>query len=102
MNKYIVLTFTLFVLLLSSCGPPGQEETDQAYIVGDSQPQAWIDAPLNESYLPLDQYEIVYHISDQEGIAQGELSINNQVVESLPNPDTSKKLATLKYIWTSN
>ena len=100
MNKYIVLTFTLFVLLISSCGSPVQEETDQAFIIGDSQPQAWIDAPLNESYLPLDPYEIVYHISDQESIAKGELSINDQVVESAPNPDPSKKLATLKYLWT--
>ena len=99
MKKYIVLTFILIVMLLSGCGPSGQEETDQAYIVGDSQPQAWIDAPLNESYLPLDPYEIVFHISGQEGIAQGELSINNQVVESLPNSDSSKKLATLKYLW---
>lgn len=100
MNKYIVLMFTLFLLLFSGCNPTGQEESDQAYIVGDSQPQAWIDAPLNESYLPLDPYEIVYHISDQESIATGELSINDQVVESLSNPDSSKKLATLKYLWT--
>lgn len=99
MKKQIVLTITLFVLLLSSCNAPGQIESDQVFILGDSQPQAWIDAPLNESYLPLDPYEIVYHISDQEGIAKGELSINDQVVETLSNPDTSKKLATLKYLW---
>ena len=99
MKKYIVLTLIFLVVLLSGCGPSGQEETDQGYIIGDSQPQAWIDAPLNESYLPLDPYEIVYHISGQEGIAQGELSINNQVIESLPNPDSSKKLATLKFLW---
>ena len=99
MKKHIVLTLVLLVVLLSGCGPSEQEESDQGYIIGDSQPQAWIDAPLNESYLPLDPYEIVYHISGQEGIAQGELSINNQVIESQPNPDSSKKLATLKYLW---
>ena len=99
MKKYIVLSLILLVLLLSGCGPSGQEETDQAYIFGNSQPQAWMDAPLNERYLPLDPYEIVYHISGQEGIAKGELSINNQVVESQSNPDSSKKLATLKYLW---
>ena len=99
MKKHIVLRMTILVLLFSSCSPPGQVKSDQAYIVGDAQPQAWIDAPLNESYLPLDPYEIVYHISDQESIAKGELSINDQVVETLSNPDTSKKLATLKYLW---
>jgi hypothetical protein len=99
MKKTSVLALTLFVLLLSSCGPTGQVETDQDFTFGDSQPQAWIDAPLNESYLPLEQYEIVFHISGQDSIALGELSINNQVVESQPNPDSSKKLATLKYLW---
>ncbi len=99
MKKTIALTFALFLLLCSGCNPAGQTEPDRAYTVGDFQPQAWVDAPLNESYLPLDPYEIVYHISGQEGIVKGELSINNQVVESSPNPDTSKKLATLKYLW---
>lgn len=100
MKKYFVLTVTLLFLILSGCNPSGQEDPDQAYIVGNSHPQAWIDAPLNESYLPLDPYEIVYHISGQESIAKGELSINDQVVETLSNPDSSKKLATLKYLWT--
>jgi len=100
MKKYFVLPFTFLVLLLSGCGPSSPEESAQTFIFGDSQPQAWIDAPLNESYLPLEPYEIVYHISDQESIARGELSINGQVVDSPANPNTSKKLATLKYFWT--
>ncbi|MBI9049190.1 MAG: hypothetical protein JEZ00_07215 [Anaerolineaceae bacterium] len=99
MKKNIAQLIMILSILFTSCSMPGKTAPGQAYLVGDSQPQAWMDAPLNESYIPLAPYEIVYHISGQEGIAQGELSIDNLVVESLPNPDASKKLATLKYLW---
>jgi hypothetical protein len=62
-------------------------------------PRAWIDAPLDGMRLPLEPYEIVFHITDPVSVAQGELSINGAVQAVLPNPDPSQNLATLRYEW---
>lgn len=62
-------------------------------------PQAWIDAPLDESRLPLADVEIVFHITDARQVMAGELRINDQVMAALPNPDPTDKLVTLKYLW---
>ncbi|MBI9049193.1 MAG: hypothetical protein JEZ00_07230 [Anaerolineaceae bacterium] len=94
-----VFLILLSLLLLAGCNMPDNDNPGTAYLSGDSSPQAWIDAPLNESYLSLAPYTIVYHISDQVSVAVGELSINGRVVASLPNPNPSKKLATLKVLW---
>ncbi|MBN2677205.1 MAG: hypothetical protein JXR32_03960 [Anaerolineaceae bacterium] len=99
MNKNTLFISLFLILILASCNLPQPKSPGEAYLIANSEPQAWIDAPLNESHLPLAPYEVVYHITDQEGVALGELSINDQVVASLPNPNPSKKLGTLKFLW---
>ncbi len=98
--KKIFYTIMIFCFLLfSGCNVPKAAQFIELSLAENNSPQAWVDAPLNNSTLPLAPYEIVFHITDQQEVTQGELSINNQVVASLPNPQAGKKLATLKYAW---
>jgi hypothetical protein len=89
----------IFILILAACNVPKAAQYVEVALVDNPVPQAWVDAPLDNSVLPLAPYEIVFHITDQEEVARGELSINNQVVATLDNPQAGKKLATLKYAW---
>ena len=97
MKKQILMMTLCAGLVLAGCTQP------QPTQVGDmgktNKPQAWIDAPLDESRLPLADYEIVFHITDAEEVMAGELRINDQVMAALPNPDPADKLVTLKYLW---
>ena len=99
MKKNFLLTMLCAALVMAGCNPPQPESPQDGYIGKRDKPRAWIDAPLNESRLPLADYEIVFHITDAEEVVTGELSINDQVMASLPNPDPADKLVTLKYLW---
>ena len=63
-------------------------------------PRAWIDAPLDGSTIPLEPYEVVFHIANLNGVNRGELSVNGAVIPSLKNPGGSEPLATLRHVWT--
>jgi hypothetical protein len=103
MKKYKQLIIKIcvlgLILLFAGCNIPKAAQFVEVVLVANPAPQAWVDASLNNSVLPLAPYEIVFHITDQQEVTQGELSINNQVVAALPNPQAGKKLATLKYAW---
>jgi hypothetical protein len=61
--------------------------------------QAWIDAPLDGMTLPLAPYTIVFHASGPQGVKLMEVSINSQVLASLPNPIPSQGLVHLEQVW---
>lgn len=60
---------------------------------------AWVDAPLNDMHLPLEPYEIVFHISDDSVMTMGQIDINEVQVAQIPVTDGSN-MATLRYMWT--
>jgi hypothetical protein len=102
MRKYIQhfrKAFILFaVLLLANCNIPKAAQLVEVSLVENPSPTGWIDAPLDRSTLPLAPYEVVFHVTDQQAVAAGELSIDGQVVATLENEDNDK-LATMKYMW---
>ncbi len=61
-------------------------------------PQAWIDAPLDGSHLPLAKTEIVVHAFAAGTPKAVELTINGQPI-AIPFMDLSVELATIKYLW---
>ena len=61
-------------------------------------PQAWIDAPLDGSTLPLAQTEIVFHAYAAGNPKAVELTINGQPF-TLISPDLSQPLSTLHAQW---
>lgn len=62
--------------------------------------QAWIDAPLDGSTIPLAPYEIVLHAYDPASVTQVELKANGSLLATLPNTDMGRLLTTLKYLWS--
>jgi hypothetical protein len=64
------------------------------------QTTSWIDAPLNNSSLPLGLVKVISHSSDQAGIAQVELSVNGTVIRTDANQDTSQTLVVMGQDWT--
>jgi len=95
----VIISLLLAVLIITGCQPQVSKTETTTSDSPDMQPQAWIDAPLNESHIPLVPYEIVFHVSAQSNVSLGELSINEQVAALLVVDDSSKNLATLKYLW---
>ncbi len=74
----------MLVSMLSACNYPQARVQPQV----DASPHAWIDAPLDGSTLPLaEDYEVVFHIANLGGVVEGEVSINDQVLASIPNPN---------------
>lgn len=63
--------------------------------------QAWIDAPLTGSVLPINtSVEVVSHSSDPAGIDSVELSINNAVVSTDGVPGSGQSYVLMKQKWT--
>jgi hypothetical protein len=94
--RTLVFLFLIFSIA-SGCNKPQTKALVQAV---PSVPKAWIDAPLDSSILPLEPYEVVFHIANLGGVAQGELSVNGVVLAALPNPGGSESPATLRQVWT--
>lgn len=93
MKRISLVLFTLTLLFLAAgCGP------DQD-LAGGSGLQAWIDAPLDESVLPLEPYEIVAHASDPQAITSLLIQVNGEELASLSNPDPEELLALFKQVW---
>lgn len=94
MNRYRLLSlFILVCLIAAGCN---QAKVDLP-AAGD--PVAWIDAPLDGMLLPLAPYEIVFHITDDSPLTQGEVSINGSLAAQVAVSDGGN-MATLRYIWT--
>jgi len=96
MKSKQLLVFVLLALVLSSCGP---DQIAPIKFTGGS--QAWIDAPLPGSILPLEAVEIVAHASSPDGIASFEISLNGQVLANTP-PDSASienSMMFTRFIW---
>jgi hypothetical protein len=91
-KHFLTVICLLFLMLAAACGPA---ETP----VGGGSLQAWIDAPLDESILPLEPYEIVAHASDPQAISTLEIQVNGSQLASLPNSDPGELLALFKQVW---
>jgi hypothetical protein len=78
------------VILLTGCGA-GQ--------ISGGQTQSWIDAPLNNSNLPLAPVKVISHSSDPSSIVQVELSVNGTVIRTDTNQDTSRTLVMMSQEW---
>ena len=91
--------FVMFLILIitAGCDKPQTKVQDKAVDV----PHAWIDAPLDGSTIPLGEpYEIIFHIASLNGVTQGEVNINGEMLATLPNPLGNKSPATLRQMWT--
>ena len=97
----IVRIILIGFLTLSLIGCTATKPLEKVERVVVSSPTAWMDGPLDGMTIPLKLYDVVFHIADPAGVIQGELSINNQVVASLPNPDVKNSPVTLHYNWDS-
>jgi len=64
-----------------------------------SGPQAWIDAPLDDSQLPLADQEVIAHGAFPDGIARLELTVNGSNPQQAAPADMSAGLAHVKWTW---
>jgi hypothetical protein len=78
------------VLMLSACN---------LQAASGGAPQAWIDDPLDGTRLSLQPYTIAFHGSDPLGISQMEVSVNGEVLATLPNPESAQLLVYLTQVW---
>jgi hypothetical protein len=100
MMKKIHIFFPVFALLLAACAP-------QAAISGNGgsaggSPVSWWDAPLPgtivDSELPAVQ--LISHHSDPGGIAEIELTVNDEILVPNPGPPEAETLITDTREWT--
>lgn len=93
MNKKRFLTLALAFALVTACGP------QNAPAVG---PQAWVDAPLHGSTIPLAPYQIIAHGASPSGVSQFELMITGQAAEMIPAPadQAGQTLVYINHMWT--
>ena len=93
MNKKRFLTLAFVFALLAACGP------QNAPAAG---PQAWVDAPLNGSTIPLAPYQIIAHGAFASGISQFELTITGQGPQIIPAPadQAGQTLVYINQMWT--
>jgi len=95
MKKYslIFLLIPIFLAITNAgCS------TTQASFPG-AQLQSWIDAPLDQSILPLAPYEIVTHGTDPQEIKSIEIRINDKIISTPSNPKSSQLLMTASFLW---
>jgi len=81
------------VLLLAGC-------TAGESPAGSPDLLAWIDAPLDESHLPVAPYEIVVHGAAPGGVQALALSINDSAVSGLVLEEAGQKLVTGTFSWS--
>jgi len=79
--------------LLAGCTPDSAVPPSSALT-------AWVDAPLDESTLPLAPYEIVAHASDPDQIQRLEISVDGEVQGQIENPEPARLLMTAEFSWT--
>ncbi|MGH8247231.1 MAG: hypothetical protein ACREUU_12475 [Gammaproteobacteria bacterium] len=93
MNKKHFLALGLIFALLAACGPQNAPT---------SGPQAWVDAPLHGSSIPLAPYQIIAHGASPFGVSQFELMITGQGPEMIPAPadQAGQTLVYINYMWT--
>jgi hypothetical protein len=96
MKIKVFAIIVLVVLILAACGP---QPVSLSGFSGNN--QAWIDAPLPGSHLPLAEVEIVAHSANPGGIASFEINLNGQLLAKT-DPDTGSidpSLVYTRYSW---
>ena len=76
-------------LLMSACGPNA----------AGGEIQAWIDAPLDQSALPLAPVEIVAHAAHLGGIAQVEFLVEDATIASQQPENDQATIVTQRHTW---
>jgi len=76
------LLISILAILLTGC--QSQATETPVPVAQASTLQAWIDAPLDGSQLPLASYQVVYHGAAAAGIAEMELKIDGQLANVQP------------------
>ncbi len=96
MRIKVIGVFVLSLMLLTACGPQALLQVGSA--AGN---QAWIDAPLAGSHLPLAAIEIVAHAASPDGVASFEISLNGQLLAKTdPDPASmDKTMMYTRYSW---
>jgi len=90
-KSFALLSLGLFAVFLTAC------TLNEA---SGAQTQSWIDAPLNNSTLPLAPVKVISHSSNLAGISQVELSVNGTIISNDKNQDTSQSLIVMDQTWT--
>ncbi len=90
MKRKLFVLLWAAVLALSACNLP---------VPAGAAPRAWIDDPLDGMRLPLQPYTLTLHSSDPVGISLMEVSVNGEVLASLPSPQPAKLLVYLTQNW---
>lgn len=81
----------LFIPILAACAAPATPAA--------SSPQAWIDAPLEGSSLPLGPIDVLAHGADPGGVSQMELTINGRPEGSPSLPEGGTSLVHVTWNW---
>jgi len=97
-QKTLTVMMAFLLAAISGCNVPAAR-TVQTSANPNFGTTAWLDAPLDGDILPLAPYKLVWHASDDIGISESELSINNVVVQNFPSPEGAGKLVTFVYDW---
>lgn len=92
-----MLKFTLLIVLVFQISACGIKTT--AGDLPETDPIAWLDAPLDRQNIPFAPYEIIFHISDSIYMQAGEISINGEVIDTVDVP-TPDNLSVIRYLWT--
>jgi len=89
---FVFLSISVLTILTSACGS-ANPVISPALI-------SWIDAPLNESTLPLAPYEIVAHGSSSNSVQALEITVNGDILSVVKNPDPAELLFSVRLNWT--
>ena len=105
-NKRLWIIFALFCIMCVACNKP----LNASILPTPSPPlgpsQAWVDAPLHNSNLPLLPYNLVFHGASFVGITEFEVQINGVVLATIPPTSSGSggaEFGTLflgEHLWT--
>ncbi len=90
--KLLIAITLLFVLAACALFNGGQSGSGDEFHIG-------IDSPSSGETLLMGPVEIIYFGSSSTGISKVELSINNEVVQSISSGE-DQNISVLRYVWT--
>ncbi len=108
MGEIIMKKFSLYFIVLLSAILMGACNPTNLPIAMANGPHSWIDAPLDGTLRPPNPcapqggscIDIVSHSTDPLNIAQVELSVNGQIVQTTPNSDAAQTLVVTRQQWS--
>ena len=98
-NRKSLVAPAILIVLLSGCNLPGAA-SDNTWPASQGKLQAWVDAPLNETRIPLNvPYTVVCHGADPAEVATVEFSVGGSVAQTLTAAEKNHMLLTAKFNW---